>query len=143
MVDFDTYLSLFRRFTKIDFEVKPVLKPKRRYKNPVYQRLANRWYGMRDTGFDEVRIFTIPIREHKIRYATMDRMPRDYAFEASIKEESIELPKLAWQQRMKRDHYSIATLVDCFLADLPRVLHQHYEKRHRDILAESGGRSVH
>lgn len=45
---------------KIEVDAEREMVPKRRYKRPDLQRLANRWYGMKPTGFMNVRIVARP-----------------------------------------------------------------------------------
>ena len=43
--------DLYRQYYRTETNIEKVWVPKRRYKNPQYQRLANRWYGYKLEGY--------------------------------------------------------------------------------------------
>ena len=62
-MDKEELLKLYKDNVRVTTTLRVILKPKRYYKRPDLQRLANRWYGMVRSGFVDVDIYARPTKE--------------------------------------------------------------------------------
>ena len=93
----DEMLNLYKNNVKIKTKIEKVYYPKRYYKRPDLQRLANRWYGMVYRGTVQVDIYARPLRE-EVRIVNLPKTPV-YIYDEIPMAKSVKLETTVYKLR--------------------------------------------